>query len=257
MSYADLKGKTYIITGASSGMGRTTALLLAQQGANVGLLDLKKPDHVLEEIEKAGGKAISLACDVTNREVVDQTVRTVADKFGQLDGAANMAGYVGNQGFFSTGYALDVLYDKDWDLLIDINLNGTKNCLRAELNHMKGSGSIVNITSIAGQNGPPYNSPYAVAKWGVIGLTKSAAQESGKRNIRVNAVAPGTVETPLVASLGDEKQVYHMLLSKTALKRIAKPEEVSRVILFLLSDQSSYMTASVLNVDAGWSGMVA
>ena len=190
MSYPELKGKTFVITGAASGMGRATSLLLSQQGANIGLLDLRKPDHVLEEIEKSGGKALSLVCDVTSRESVDEAVKAVATHFGGLDGAANMAGYVGNQGFFGTGYAVDVLRDEDWNQLMDINLNGTKNCLRAELNQMKGAGSIVNIASIAGQNGPPYNSPYAVSKWGVIGMTKCTAQEVGKRNIRVNAVAP-------------------------------------------------------------------
>lgn len=190
MAYNDLKGKTFIVTGASSGMGRTTSLMLAQQGANVGLLDLRKPDHVLEEIERLGGQALSVACDVTNRQNVNEAVKAVAERFGQLDGAANMAGYVGNQGFYGTGYAVDVIKDEDWNLLLNVNLNGVKNCLAAELNNMKGSGSIVNAASIAGQHGPPMNSPYAVAKWGVIGLTKCTAQEAGSRNIRVNCVAP-------------------------------------------------------------------
>jgi len=190
MSYSDLKGKTFIVTGAASGMGRTTSLALAKQGANVGLLDLRKPDHVLEEIVKLGGKALSFACDVTNRQQVDDAVKTVADEFGGLDGAANMAGYVGNQGFYGTGYAVDVIKDQDWNLLLNINLNGVKNSIAAELNNMKGAGSIVNAASIAAQHGPPYNSPYAVAKAGVVSLTKCTAQEVGPRKIRVNAVAP-------------------------------------------------------------------
>lgn len=188
--YSDLKGKVFIITGAGSGMGRTTALMLARQGAHVGLLDLRKPDAVLSEVEQLGGQGISIECNVQKADLVDAAVKSVAERFGRLDGAANMAGYVGNQGFFGRGYALDVLKDNDWDDLLATNLNGVKNSIRAELNHMKGHGSIVNAASIAGQYGPEYNSPYAVAKWGVIGLTKCLAREVGKRGIRANALAP-------------------------------------------------------------------
>jgi NAD(P)-dependent dehydrogenase (short-subunit alcohol dehydrogenase family) len=188
--YSDLKGKVFVVTGAASGMGRTTSLLLAQQGAHVGLLDLRKPDAVLAEVEKLGGQGVALECNVQKADVVDAAVKTVVDKFGRLDGAANMAGSVGNQGFKGKGYGFDVLKDKDWDDMLATNLNGVKNCVRAEINNMKGPGSIVNAASIAGQYGPEYNGPYSVSKWGVISLTKVLAREVGVRGIRVNAVAP-------------------------------------------------------------------
>lgn len=190
MSYSDLKGKTFVVTGAASGMGRTTSLFLTKQGANVGLIDLQKPDTVLAEIEKLGGKALSIACNVQDSKAMDTAVKAVAEHFGRLDGAANMAGYVGNQGLHGKGYAMDVIEDKDWDMMLATNLNGVKNSIRAELSHMKGTGSIVNAASIAGLYGFPWNAPYATAKWGVIGMTKCTAQEVGTRGIRVNAVAP-------------------------------------------------------------------
>ncbi|OAL39937.1 hypothetical protein AYO20_00850 [Fonsecaea nubica] len=248
--YSDLKGKVFVITGAASGMGRTTALMLAQQGAHVGLLDLRKPDAVLAEVEKLGGKGISIECNVQKADIVDAAVKEVAERFGRLDGAANMAGYVGHQGFFGKGYALDVLKDNDWDDMLATNLNGVKNCVRAELNNMKGHGSIVNAASIAGQYGPEFNAPYSVAKWGVIGLTKCLAREVGTRGIRANALAPGIIRTALADQLGNPDQVNEVLVKKTALKRIGEPEEVSRVILFLFSDQSAYISGSVINVDA-------
>ena len=126
MAYSDLKGKTFIITGAASGMGRTTSLALAQQGANVGLLDLRKPDNTLEEIEKIGGQALSLACNVQDRAAIHAAVQAVSEKFGGIDGAANMAGYVGNQGLYGKGYALDIIQDDDWDGVLATNLNGLR-----------------------------------------------------------------------------------------------------------------------------------
>jgi NAD(P)-dependent dehydrogenase (short-subunit alcohol dehydrogenase family) len=190
MSYNDLKGKTFIVTGAASGMGRTTSLWLTKQGANVGLLDLQKPDNTLSEIEALGGKALSIACNVQDSKIMEDSVEVVADHFGRLDGAANMAGYVGNQGLSGKGFAMDVIEDDDWNNMIATNLNGVKNSIRAELRHMTGKGSIVNAASIAGLYGFPWNAPYVAAKWGVIGMTKSTAQEVGVRGIRVNAVAP-------------------------------------------------------------------
>jgi len=252
MSYSDLKGKTYIITGAASGQGRTTAIMLAKQGANLGLLDLQKPEDVLAEVERIGAKGLAFAADVSNYVAVETAVKATSDKFGGIDGAANMAGTIGTQGFNGKGYALDTIEDKDWDWMMGVNLTGVKNSIKAELKYIKDDGSIVNAASIAGQRGTPWNAPYGTAKWGVISLSKCAAQEYGSRGVRVNAVAPGVIDTPLAKALGSTEQIHDRLLSRTALKRIAQPEEVSKVILFLLSDAAGYITGSTINVDGGF-----
>jgi 3-oxoacyl-[acyl-carrier protein] reductase len=190
--YPEMKGKVFVVTGAASGMGRTLALQLAAQGANLGLLDLNKPDGTAREITEIAnaGDTLSLACNVQDSSAVDAAHRAVIDKWGRLDGAANLAGYGGNQKLGETGYALQNLKDSDWDFMLTTNLGGVKNCLRAQFQVMKGPGSIVNAASVAGQKGHPNAGPYNTSKWGVIGLTKCAAQESALRGITVNAVAP-------------------------------------------------------------------
>ena len=252
MSYSDLKGKTFIITGAASGQGRALALLLARQGSNLGLLDLNNPEDTLAEVQRHGVKALAFVVDVTNSSAVEAAVKATSDEFSGIDGAANMAGWIGKHGFRSRGYALDVIPDEDWDLMMAVNLTGMKNSLKWEMNYIKDGGSIVNAASIAGQRGSPWNAPYGTAKWGVISLSKCAAQELGSRGVRVNAIAPGVVDTPLAAALGTMEQVQERLLSRTALRRMAQPEEVAKVIMFLLSDAASYITGSTLNVDGGF-----
>lgn len=190
MSYSDLKGKTFVITGAASGQGRATALYLGRQGANLGLLDLNKPDDVLAELKRLGAKALAFAVDVVDYAAVEAAVKATSDAFGGIDGAANMAGIIGSQGFGGKGYALEVIEDSDWDRMMAVNLTGVKNSIKAELKYIKDNGSIVNAASIAGQRGTPWNAPYGTAKWGVISLSKCAAQEVGHRGVRVNAVAP-------------------------------------------------------------------
>lgn len=189
-TYPDLRQKTFIVTGAASGMGREISLALGRQGANVALFDLNSSERVVAEIKNQGGNAIPFTCDVAKFDQVDKCVKAVTSHFGALHGAANMAGYVGNQGFHGKGYAVDILKDEDWRSLLDVNLEGVRNCLKAQLNSVENGGSIVNAASISSIFGPPYNAPYAVAKAGVVQLTKCAAQENGLRNIRINAVAP-------------------------------------------------------------------
>lgn len=183
MSYLDLKSKVFVVTGAAAGIGREVALNLARNGSRVGLVDLRKPDETLQEVEKLGGEGLSIQCDVKDSAALDKAIWTVTEQWGRLDGAANMAGFLGV-------HPLDTVTDAQWNHLLGVNLNGVKNSVISELRHMKGSGSIVNASSVAGQQGNPTFSSYSASKWGLNGFTKSAAQEVGNRNIRVNAVAP-------------------------------------------------------------------
>ncbi len=155
-----------------------------------GLLDLNKPDDVAAEAGRLGAEALAFAVDVAVYDQVHAAVKETSDRFGGIDGGANLAGTIGTQGWSGKGYGLQVIEDKDWDWMMGVNLNGVKNSLKAELNYAKENASIVNIASIAGQRGTPWNAPYGTAKWGVISLSKCAAQEAGDRGIRVNAIAP-------------------------------------------------------------------
>ncbi|KAJ5634434.1 hypothetical protein N7528_002276 [Penicillium herquei] len=252
MSYADLKGKVYFLTGTASGQGRATAISLAGQGAKLGLLDMRYPQGTLDEIAKIGGEAVGFEVDVTDSAGIEAAVKATVEKFGQLDGAANLAGWIGTQGFKGKGYALDVIKDEEWDKMMAVNLNGVRNSLSAEMRYIREGGSIVNIASIAGQRGSPWNAPYGAAKWGVISLTKSAAQELGSKNVRVNAIAPGVIDTALATALGDPDVVFQRMVSRCALQRMGQPQEIANCILFLLSDVSSFVSGSVINADGGF-----
>lgn len=190
MSYSDLKGKVFVITGAASGQGRVTSLLLTKQGAKLGLLDLKHPQSVLDEIKELGGEAIGFQVDVGDSSGVEAAVKATKERFGKIDGGANLAGWAGKYGFTSKGYALDTVTDQEWDAMISVNLTGVKNSTASELRHINKGGSIVNISSVAGQRATPWNCPYGTAKAGVIAVSKAAAFEAGPRGVRVNAIAP-------------------------------------------------------------------
>ncbi|KAF2183057.1 3-oxoacyl-reductase [Zopfia rhizophila CBS 207.26] len=254
VSYPDLRGKVFIVTGAASGMGRTLSLQLAAQGANIGLLDLQSPDPVAKEITSlgTGASGVAITVNVQDTAAVNRVVQDVIDRYGRLDGAVNMAGYVGNQKLGETGNVVEVVKDEDWDEIFKTNLGGVKNCLRAEPSLIKNKASIVNAASIVGQQGMAFVAPYSTSKWAVIGLSKCAAQEVASRGILVNAVAPGMVETPLLHSMGDPTTLQTALINRIVMRRFANPEEATKVIVFLLSDEASYITGSVVNIDGGY-----
>jgi NAD(P)-dependent dehydrogenase (short-subunit alcohol dehydrogenase family) len=248
----DLTGKVAIVTGARRGMGRTHALALSKAGAKVLLADISKEDceKVAEEIEKAGGESLAVKCDVTNKKEVEEMVRTAVEKWGKLDILVNNAGIAQFFPFLE-------ITEEDWSRTIDINLKGYFLCAQAAAKEMakQKSGAIVNIASVAmGQVGVgfPNLAHYCASKGGIVAMTEAMALELAPYNIRVNAVSPGAIETPMVDPLKQDPKTTEATLSRVPMRRFGKPEEVSNLVLFLASDDASYMTGSTVVVDGGW-----
>ncbi|KAH8702968.1 short-chain dehydrogenase/reductase SDR, partial [Phaeosphaeriaceae sp. PMI808] len=232
-----------IITGAASGIGKATALLLGIQGARLGLLDINSPEDVAKEIGKRGGTATAYQCDITSSTQVEETVRSFVNKFGPLTGAANLAGVMPKTAGAEGSSFLNE-NDSEWQRVLTINVDGVRNCMRAELRHFHPDGcSIVNASSLAGQMPSPNNSLYAMSKAAVISLTLSVAHEFGRKGVRINAIAPGIVETAMVGFLTEQHKVAAN--SRNALGRSGTAQEVAELISFLLSDKSSFCTGTV------------
>jgi len=245
-----MQGKVIALTGAASGIGLATAKLLTSRGATVCIADVDP--HAIE-VAQSHFKVLEVPfivtkVDVTKRAEVESWLDTIVEKYGQLDGAANCAGIIGKNHGITT---LVDTEDEEWDKIISVNLTGMFNSLRAELKRIVDHGSIVNVSSIQGVMGFAGSGAYVASKHGVIGLTRSAAKEVGDRNIRVNAIAPGSILTPLLMK-AQEANPDEGLNNPTAIKRPGTAEEMAGIIAFLLGPESTYVTGSVYGGDGGW-----
>ncbi len=245
----DLKGKTAIVTGASRGIGRATALSLARAGASVVInygSNRDAAEEVKENILKSGGSAVTVKADVIDYSQCENLIKSAIDHYKRIDILVNNAGITRDN-------LLIRMNTQEWQEVIDTNLNGVYNCCRAVLRPLlkqKSGGRIINVASVAGIYGNSGQANYAAAKGGVIAFTRSLAKELGSRDITVNAVAPGFIETEMTDQLPDK--VKKQALEHIALGRFGKPEDVAEVILFLASS-SGYVTGQIVAVDGSLS----
>ena len=245
------QGKTAIVTGAGSGVGRAMALGLASDGANVVIADLstERAENVAKEIVAAGGSAFAVDVDVADAARVRAVVAKAVEKFGKLDILISNAGWDKVMPFLDTDESL-------WDRVIDINLRGHIACAHATVPHMieAGAGKIVFIASDAGRVGSSGEAIYSGAKGGVIAFSKALARETARKGINVNCVAPGLTDTPMLAEVseGNEK-LMGAIIRSIPLGRVGTPEEVAKAALFLVSSDADYITGQTLSVNGGLS----
>ncbi|MCT8139793.1 3-oxoacyl-[acyl-carrier-protein] reductase [Anaerobacillus sp. CMMVII] len=242
-----LKGKAALVTGASRGIGRAIAIELARQGVNVAVNfagNASKAEEVVAEIKELGVEAFAIKADVANSEEVTAMVKATIDAFGALDILIN------NAGITRDGLIMR-MKEEDWDAVINTNLKGVFNCSKAVTRQMMKQryGRIVNISSVVGVLGNAGQANYVAAKAGVIGLTKTLARELANRNITVNAVAPGFIETDMTDELSAE--IKEELMKQIPLAKLGKAEDIARVVRFLVSEDGNYMTGQTLHVDGG------
>jgi len=241
-----LQGKVAIVTGSSRGIGKETLLKFAKEGAKVVVCDinLESCQEVAEEAKALGTEAMAFKVDVTNRAEIDDMVAKVKAAWGRIDVLVNNAGITADA-------MLKKMTEDMFDRVININLKGVYNCAQAVLETMteQNSGVILNATSVVGLYGNVGQTNYAAAKWGVIGMTKTWAKELGRKGIRVNAVAPGFIRTPMTENMKPE--VLKMMEEKTPMQRLGETEDIANAYLFLASDEAAYITGTVLSVDGG------
>jgi NAD(P)-dependent dehydrogenase (short-subunit alcohol dehydrogenase family) len=248
----NLSGKVALVTGARRGMGKAHALALAKQGATVVItdIDLTECQVVADEVVQAGGVAACFALDVSDKAQVEQVVADVERQFGHLDILVN------NAGIYQSKPVLDITED-EWNRMIAIDLSGSFWCAQAAARAMakNGWGRIINIASISSGGvgiGVPQSVHYTAAKGGIIGMTEAMAVDLADKGILVNAIAPGSIDTPMANPEGKPREQLSALVPRAALKRIGTPEEVSSAVVFLASDEASYITGTTLYVDGGW-----
>ena len=244
-----LNGKTAIITGGGGGIGRSTAIRFAKEGAKVSVADIDSNigEETVRLIKEAGGEAIFVKTDVTDSDQIQALINTTTSTFGALHILFNNAG-VGNSEVRSVD-----LSEEEWDLVIDINLKGVFLGIKYAVPELikAGGGAIINTSSLLGLKGQKYVSAYNASKAGVVMLTQNAALEYGKYNIRVNAIAPGVIDTPIIDHWKQDERKWPIISRANALRRIGTPDEVANAVLFLASDEASFITGTTLSVDGG------
>jgi 3-oxoacyl-[acyl-carrier protein] reductase len=241
-----LSGKVAIITGAGQGIGAATALKFAREGAIVAVGDLNAAavSAVVDSCREIGADSVGFTVDVSNRESVEDMVGKVLDRFGRIDVLVNNAG-------ITRDARLQKMTLTQFDDVIDVNLRGVFHAAQAVADRMveQGTGVILNASSVVGIYGNYGQTNYAAAKFGVIGFTKTWSRELGPKGIRVNAIAPGFIDTPILSTIPDD--VLAKMREQVPLRRLGKPEEVANLYAFLASDEASYINGAVIEVSGG------
>jgi NAD(P)-dependent dehydrogenase (short-subunit alcohol dehydrogenase family) len=252
MSDQELRGRVALVTGAGSGIGRASALAFAQAGASVVVSDVvtEAGEATAQAILDSGGTAIFHHADVSDAVQVSELVARTLREFGRLDCAHNNGGIEG-----PVGTVIDLSED-DWDRVIDINLKGVWNCLRYQIPVMleQGGGAIVNTGSVSGLKGfPPLLPAYVASKFGVVGLTAVTARTYAGQGVRINAICPGAIDTPMLSRIGDgAERLGIALVAENPSGRLGSPEEVAEAVIWLCSDRASFITGQTLTVDGGF-----
>lgn len=249
INFDDLKGKVAIVTGSGRGIGKDIAIVLAKCGMNVAITDIAEETakETAKELEQFGVETLAIAGDVSDYAQAENIAKQTFDKWGKIDVLVNNAG-ITMDGLFIR------MKPEQWQKVIDINLTGTYNCSYAVVNYMRKarSGNIVNLSSISA-SGNAAQANYSASKAGVLGFTKAIAKELAPMGVRVNAIAPGFVDTPMTQKMADKYK--DKILENIPMGRQSTSEEIAKVCLFLVSDLASYVTAEVINVNGGLGGL--
>ncbi|MGR8921110.1 MAG: glucose 1-dehydrogenase [Gammaproteobacteria bacterium] len=250
-----LDDKSILITGGSTGIGRATALVCAAEGARLTIADVNEAAgrEVVETVTGQGGQACFVRTDVTNSAEVRASIAAAVEAYGRLDGAFNNAGIEGN---FTN---IVKMTEEEYDRTVDVDLKGVWLCVKYQIEQLlkqESPGSIVSTASVAGLIGTRGGSAYCAAKHGVVGLTKCAALEFGRKGIRVNAVCPGIIETPMLERMSGETGISReQLVAQEPIGRLGQPREIGDAVVWLLSEQASFVTGIAMPVDGGFTAL--
>lgn len=247
--YNNLKNKVALVTGASFGIGKATAIAFARQGAKVVVADISEDHETVSQIKQEGGEAVFFRCNVADADEIKSLINKTIELYGRIDFAFNNAGIEG------TAASTHDCSKENWDKTLAVNLTGVWLCMKYQIPHMleQGGGAIVNCASVAGLVGFPNLPAYTASKHAVIGLTKTAALEYARQNIRINAVCPGVIKTPMIDRFtGNNKEAEKQFESMEPVGRLGQPEEVASAVLWLCSSEASFVTGQALAVDGGW-----